>query len=224
MSTPDLIADLDARVVKRVLPFAAAHDPRAALCGVHALPGSREGNKAARVEATNGHLLYSEEDKSAVLTQPVVIRISRRGHGLLKEGHRVKVSSDSVVRITDSHGGVLYIEPGVGILAGQFPNITTLVGMPSDWHEGLRATVNTAYLQQALSLPGYVRFFSRKDEHGQFSASSSVMFVLDGGTPTGGKAMGLIMPARGRFDIGATVADMLPDSLVTTRAVAARAA
>lgn len=224
MSTPELIADLDARVVKRVLPFAATNDPRAALCGVHAVPGIKAEFKAARVEATNGHMLYAEEDKSAVVVRPVIVRLSHAARAFLKAGCRLKVYANAVVHVTDTHGAVLYIEPGVGIVSGAFPQLGTLVGLTIDWHEGLRAPINTDYLRTVLNLPGSIRFFSRKDDSGQFSLSSSVMFVMDGGTPTGGKAMGIIAPIRSRFDTNASVADMLPESLLATRAVAARAA
>lgn len=224
MSNPTLIADLDARVVKRVLPFAAVNDVRANLCGIHAVPGVKAECKAARVEATNGHMLYAEEDKSAVVERPVIVRLSPPARAFLKAGCRLKVYDNATVQVTDAHGAALYIEPGVGIVSGAFPQLGGLIGLTIDWHEGLRAPINTEYLRTALALPGSIRFFSRKDANGQFSLSSSVMFVMDGGTPTGGKAMGIIMPMRSRFDSTSGVADMLPESMLATRAVAARAA
>jgi len=220
----EVIADLSAKVLKRVLAFAAVRDVRYYLCGAHVLPGVKHGNLPARISASNGHMLYAEEDKSAVVSRELIVAIGPRGRALLIGEHRVKVYADNAVHITDSHGAPLYIEPGRGVIEGKFPAIEALVGVPTDWHEGLRAPVNTEYLKAALSVPGAIRFFSKKDPVGQFSTSSAVMFVMDGGTGNGGKAMGLIMPIRSRFDANASVADMMPASLLVHRAKPAEAA
>lgn len=217
MSGPDVIADLSAKVMRRVLNFAAVQDLRYYLNGAQVVPGISRGNGAVRVTATNGHMLYTEEDKSAVVQRELIVNISQRGRVLLTGERRVKVFGDQTVHITDSHGAALYIEPGQGVIEGKFPDIASLVGVPTDWHEGLRAPVNVQYLKVALSVSGAIRFFSRKDPVGEFSTSSAVMFVMDSGTATGGKAMGMIMPIRSRFDANASVADMLPDTLLAKR-------
>jgi hypothetical protein len=220
----ELIADLSAKVLKRVLAFAAVRDVRYYLCGAHVLPGVKHGNLPARISATNGHMFYAEEDKSAVVSRELIVQIGLRGRGLLTGENRVKVYADNAVHITDSYGEPLYIEPGKGVVEGKFPAIEPIVGVPTDWHEGLRAPCNTQYLKAALSLPGAIRFFSKKDPVGEFSTSSAVMFVMEGGTGNGGKAMGLIMPLRSKFDINASVADMVPATLMVRRMTPAEAA
>jgi hypothetical protein len=215
-----VIADLDARVLKRVMPFAAEHDPRWYLSGVHVVPGVKSSQasdaKPARCEATNGHILYCEEDLSAVVERELLIRISKRGWPLLVKGHRVRVLEDNSVVITAGPDTV-YIEPREGVIDYKYPDLASIIGVPTDWHEGLRATVNSQYLLLALRLPGAVRFFSKLDEAGAFSDTSSVLFVLDGGTATGGAACGVIMPMHSSFGRQATVADMLPATLLATR-------
>lgn len=222
MSKASLIADLDAQVVGNAQKFAAVGDVRYYLNGVHVVPGST--NVPARIEGTNGHMLYAEEDTTAHATSDLIISISKRGHAMLKEGNRVKVYDDRSLHIVNDSGAVLYIEPGQAVIEGKFPVIDHLVGVPADWHEGLVAPCNTNYLQKVLALPGYVRFFSRKDADGKFTYASSVMFVLERVKPRGGKAMGLIMPVRTELGPGASVADMLPISLVPQRGAAREAA
>ncbi|MFK2904983.1 hypothetical protein ISP17_13560 [Dyella ginsengisoli] len=217
--TTTLLADVSAEVFRRVHGFAADQDVRYYLNGVHLVPG-RTKQQAVRMEGTNGHLLYCEEDKSAVVQAELIVSIGKRGRTLLRGSNRIKVYSDKAVHITDQSGAVLYIEPCNGVIDGKFPVIDHLVGVPADWHEGLVAPVNTGYLMQALSIPGYVRFFSRRDKEGAPDMKSSVMFIMDGGTANGGKAFGLIMPTRGQFAPDSGVDAMLPDSLVQPRAAA----
>lgn len=217
MSTPaTLQADVSAEVFRRVHGFAAEQDIRYYLNGVHLVPG-RTKQQAVRMEGTNGHLLYCEEDKSGVVQAELIVSIGKRGRPLLRGSNRIKVYSDNAVHITDQSGAVLYIEPTGGVIDGKFPVIDHLVGVPTDWHEGLVAPVNTGYLLQALSIPGYVRFFSRRDKEGAPDMKSSVMFVMDGGTANGGKAFGLIMPIRAQFAPNTAVDAMLPESLVPER-------
>jgi hypothetical protein len=222
MNAPAILADVSAEVFRRVLGFAATQDVRYYLNGVHLVPGAKK-DEPVRLEASNGHLLYVEEDKSAIAQQKLIIGISARGRSLLRGPHRVKAYAGGAVHITNQSGAVLYIEPTAGVIEGQFPDITHLMGTPGDWHEGLGGTINTKYLLQALAVPGYVRFFSRKDAEGKFDPRSSVMFVMDGGTTNGGKAFGLIMPVRGEFAPHSAVADMLPTGMVAPSS-AARAA
>lgn len=213
MSAPTLLADLDAEVLGRVLLFAAEpREIRYYLTGVHVAPCPKGQN--VRLEGTNGHILYGEEDVSGTAEKDVIVRIGARGRSLLKRGHRVKVYSDLSVKITDVAGAVLYIEPQEAYADTAFPNVAQVLHTADDWHEGLIAPVNSAYLLKVLKLPGYVRFFSRKDASGQFTLNSSILFVLDGGTANGGKAFGLIMPVRGAFSPHAKVAEMLPASML----------
>lgn len=222
MSKENLTANLDASVVSNVQKFAAVGDIRYYLNGVHVVPGTAD--VPARIEGTNGHMLYVEEDKSAHATRDLIISISKRGHALLKDGNRVKVYDDGALHIVNKSGAVLYVEPGKAVIDAQFPVIDHLVGVPTDWHEGLVAPCNTGYLQKVFALPGYVRFFSRKDAEGNFTYASSVMFVVERSMKRDGKAMGLIMPVRTDFGPGASVADMLPASLVPSRGPARVAA
>lgn len=194
-----------------MLAFAAVSDIRYYLNGVHVVPGGKTA--AVRMEGTDGHMLYAEEDKSATVQKDLIVAIGKRGRSLLRGANRVKVFDNKAVQITDEMGAVLYIEPGQGVVDGTFPNIAGVMAKPDQWHEGLGGTVNTKYLLKALSVPGYVRFFSQKDAQGRFEPKASVMFVMDGGTVNGGKAFGLIMPMRGAFDPHSMVADMLPDTL-----------
>lgn len=219
MSTPQVIADISAEVFRRVRSFAAVQDVRYYLNGVHVVPGSQ-----LRLEATDGHVLYVEEDKSGTAQRELIVQLGKRALALLRGSHRVKVYDTGAVHITNESGGVLYIEPEQGIVDAKFPDITHLVGTPGDWLEGLGATVNTQLLARALSIPGYVRFFGRKNAEGRFDPRNSVMFVMDGGTTNGGKAFGLIMPVRGAFDPTSSVADMLPAALVPSLDAAKAAA
>lgn len=222
MSKASLIADLNAAVVGNAQKFAAIGDVRYYLNGVHVVPGTADA--PARLEGTNGHMLYAEEDKSAHASGELILSISKRGHALLKEGNRVKVYDDGALHIVNDSGAALYIEPGKAVIDAKFPVIDHLVGVPTDWHEGLVAPCNTGYLQKVFALTGYVRFFSRKDAEGKFTYASSVMFVLERMKPGGGKAMGLIMPVRTELGPGASVADMLPASLVPRRGAQREAA
>jgi hypothetical protein len=217
MSAPaTVLADVSAEVFRRVLGFSANQDVRYYLNGVHVVPG-RTATQPVRLEATNGHLLYCEEDKSGAVQAELIVSIGKRGRALLRGSNRVKVWSDKAVHITDVSGAPLYIEPNGGVIEGKFPVIDHLVGVPTDWHEGLVAPVNTGYLQQALSIPGYIRFFSRRDKDGAPDMKASVMFIMDGGTANGGKAFGLIMPIRAQFAPNTAVDAMLPESLVPER-------
>ncbi|MGN6234972.1 hypothetical protein [Dyella sp.] len=216
MSAPtSIVADVSAEVFRRVAGFAATRDILFYLTGVHIVPGpaGRDG-QPLRMEASDGHLLYVEEDKSGTAQRELIVRVSKRGQALLRGSNRVKVFDNLAVHITNESGAVLYIEPEQGVVNGTFPQLGHLIGTAADWHEGLGGTVNTQYLLRALAVPGYVRFFSRKDADGRFDPRASVMFVMDGGTTNGGKAFGLIMPVRGAFGPHSAVADMLPRSLL----------
>lgn len=211
MSTkePMIVADLSAAVFKRVLSFAPVNEIRYYLCGVHVVPG-----KIVRLEGTNGHMLYVEEDTSGTAQKALIVNIGTRGRSLLRGENRVKVYDDGSVRITTLSGGVtLYIEPGTGVIDATYPDLAKTVGSMEGWHEGFGSAVNVEYLRKALAIPGYVQFFSRKDAEGNYDPRAAVMFVMAGGTVNGGKAFGLIMPVRAEFAPGTAVADMLPASL-----------
>ena len=206
---PNLIADLSARVFQRVRSFAPENEIRYYLCGVHVVPGER-----VRLEGTNGHMIYVEEDTSGTAQKELIVNISKRGRSLLTGENRVKVYDDGSVHITTLSGGAtLYIEPGTGVIDAKYPAIENVIGPMTGWHEGFGAAVNVEYLQKALAVPGYVQFFSRKDAEGRYDPKAAVMFVMAGGTPNGGKAFGLIMPVRANFAPDTPVADMLPASL-----------
>lgn len=215
MSTkePMIVADLSAAVFKRVLSFAAVREIRYYLCGVHVVPGER-----VRMEGTEGHMIYVEEDTSGIAQKELIVNIGPRGRNLLRGENRVKVYDDGSVRITTLSGGeTLYIEPGTGVIDARYPDIQNVIGPMEGWHEGFGSAVNVEYLQKALAIPGYVRFFGRRDADGRFDPRAAVMFVMDGGTPNGGRAFGLIMPVKANFSPDTAIADMLPASLVAKR-------
>jgi len=210
---PIVIADLSAAVFRRVLAFAPVNEIRYYLCGVHVVPG-----KVVLLEGTNGHMIYVEEDTSGTAQRDLIVNIGMRGRNLLRGDNRVKVHDDGSVRITTLSGGTtLYIEPGTGVIDAKYPEIEKVIGPMDGWHEGFGASLNVEYLKKALAIPGYIRFFSRKDDQGKYDHKGAVMFMMDGGTVNGGKAFGLIMPIRGNFAPDSAVDDMLPAGLVKGR-------
>lgn len=182
-----IIIDLCAAVFARVQKFHAIADIRYYLCGVHVVPG-----KPVRLEATDRHRLFIQEDLSGIATRECILKIGKRGHALLREGNRVRVTGDGRLTICSEKGTVLYVEPENPFVDGEFPRTEGLFGKPEDYTLGIRDTFNLTYLKEVSDISGYVVFFTHRDPN------KPLLFCIDGngGALNGGRSCGLIMPVR----------------------------
>lgn len=187
MSQTDIIIDLCAAVFARVRKFQAVRDVRYYLLGVHVVPGA-----PVRLEATDGYRLFIQEDLSGTATRECILKVGKRGHALLREGNRVRVSEDGRLTICSEKGAVLYVDPESAFVEGKFPRTEGLFGKPEDYTLGIRDTFNLTYIKEVSGISGCVVFFTHRD------TNKPLLFCIDGssGAPNGGRACGLIMPVR----------------------------
>jgi len=195
---PGVIASINAAAVGRVYPFAAVQDIRYYLNGVALIPGP-----APVIAATNGHMLYIEEDEDGTVNEQVILRLSKRASFFLKRANQVIVSrgagGEGIATIVDSFTHeVLYVEPGNCLIDGRYPDIGDPIGKPAQWVKGLVGEFNAGYLQQALALPGSVEFYHKDVED---PGKSAMLFTVS--IRGGGKGLGCIMPMSAQHTLEA---------------------
>ena len=160
-------------------------------------------------------MLYLEEDDIGMVSEKLILRLSKRAAFFLKKGNKVVVTRDDKGGIAMIVNGetmeALYVEPGNCLIDAVYPNFPPLIGDPSEWTKGLHAGFNTAYMRKALDLPGYVQFYRRLEDVADHHAT---LFTVE--PRGGGKGLGLIMPVR----MANTLDRAFPDALKAPSEVA----
>jgi hypothetical protein len=195
------VIDIDAFILRNVMPFAAKNDLRYYLNGIYVLATKGDG---PIVMATNGHMVYCEEASGGDASASVPLKITGAAKTHFKAGYRLQVHAfldddgaprarGSILTIVDMDGDVRYIEPGTAIYEANYPDVRAVLGSFSDWKEGLTGNFDTSLLTSVMALPGWVRFYHREGaDH-----NSLALFTVD--LKVGGaSAIGAVMPARAR--------------------------
>jgi len=189
VKAPEQIAIISAAAVGRVYPFAANQDIRYYLNGVALIPG-----KWPVIAATNGHMLYVEEDRGGFVSENLILRLSKRAAFFLKKGNKIVITRGQgkagLATIIDGYTSeALYVEPGDCLIDGRFPNIGAVMGSSEQWAKGLVGSLAAQYLLQAKQLPGEIEFFHKVCEEPEKQATLFTAHMR-----TGEKGLGMIMP------------------------------
>lgn len=193
--TERIIADVNAELLKLVLPAMAKNDVRYYLNGIHLAPAANEGTLMV---ATNGHFIALCHDKEGAVDQPITVRVDSLLAKHMKASNRLKVLASSAsgkkgrAIITDSHGAEASLQPGNAIIDGMYPDWRRLFPAANKLTPGFPGTVNADYLKPfmvSISSRGgsaKLRVWSTGDEN-------QIMIVRNDTVP---EFVGGIMPVR----------------------------
>lgn len=157
---------VSAELVLRATKFAATNDVRYYLNGVCIKPSKSGG---ALVAATDGHCLLVLHDPNGKADKARILPFAkgRNDKGLSTRGaDYVTVSTSDEIAVLDEDFRKRFICPEP-LIDAKYPAIEAVAGTPDLYEEGVRGSVNPAYLQRAIDSAGkghgsQVRFYHRK--------------------------------------------------------------
>jgi hypothetical protein len=179
---------LDAKDLRRILPFRAIRDIRYYLNGVHVEPRT----EGCRLVATNGHMIAVVNSPNSFATEPFILRTEQ----YLCDAIQMKSVRHGKVRVADKHSHVElltaagqtvdWMQAGPAFIDGRFPDWEKLLGGIDESKPGILGAFQAKYIRRALGLilksaereaEGTVTFF-QKDPDSAIAIRSRDILVM----------------------------------------------